>query len=319
MTFELPGASQLFVLAIDHRVDLCMELLGCLAEQPGAGDRERAADLNRVVFEGLAQAIEEGVPKSQAAIWVDPDLGEAVQLRARAMALATAVSIGQPARDTFRIEAGTKWIKDLARFGASYAGARVAYRTAMTREEREALLSTLRMLSEACRANDQSLMLELVMRPSEADLRAHGGAEDWHRDVGPLVTVEAMRELQDSGVEPSAWVVEPPEDARAAATVAAQAHVDDRIGVSVIFALGNDPGSQDPGADLEPAFRNAVQLAARTPGVTGLLAGPAFYFRQLALYNSEQMSRADAVAEIASRFRTICDEFSTARHTSDVM
>ena len=310
--------AQLFVLAIDHRVDLCREILGSQTEQPSADERERAAGLKQLAFEGLAQAIEGAVAKSQVAIWVDADLGEAVLLRARAMALATAVSVGRPSLDTFRLEGGAGQIEKLARLGTSYAGARVPYRQGMTREEREARLSALRVLSETCRSEGPSLLLELVVVPSENDLRDNGGNADWNERIRPLLTVEAMRELQDAGVEPSIWVVEPPEDARAAATIAGQAHVDDRVGVSVLFAVGNEPGVEHTGTDLTPQERSAVETAARTTGVTGLLAGPAAYFRQLALHNSGEMERTDAVAAIASRFGALCEAFCEARRTSGV-
>jgi myo-inositol catabolism protein IolC len=175
------------------------------------------------------------------------------------------------------------------------------------------------MLSEACRASEPQLMLELVEGPSASGAGDQSGAEDWHRRADPSVTVDSIRRLQDAGVEPSVWVVEPPEDARAAATIAGQAHVDDRVGVSVLFAVGNDPSTARSGADVDAWLRDTVRLAARTVGVTGLLIGPAFYFRQLALFNSEQMSRTDAVTGIASQFRALCDEFSAARRTSDVL
>jgi len=318
MPVETPETAQLFVLGIDHRVDLCREILGSQTEQPSADERERAAALKQVVFEGLAQAIEEGVAKSQVAIWIDADLGEAVLLRARAMALATAISVGRPGLEAFRLEGGAAQVEKLGLLGASYAGARVPCRPGMTREERDARLSALRMLSETCRSEGPSLLLELVVLPSENGPRGNGGIEDWNERIRPLLAVEAMRELQDAGVEPSVWVVEPPADGRAAATIAGQAHVDDRVGVSVLFAVGNEPHIEYAGAGLTPPERAAVQMAARSTGATGLLVGPAAYFRQLALYNSGETERADAVAAIASRFGALCDAFSDARRTSDV-
>ena len=318
MPVETPETAPLFVLGIDHRVDLCREILGSLAQQPSADERERAAALKQLVFEGLVQAIEGGIAKSQVAIWVDADLGEAVLLRARAMSMATAVSIGRPDMDPFRQGGLAEQIGKLARLGTSYAGVRVPCHPSMTREERDARLSALRMVSETCRSEGPALLLELVMLPSENGLQEDGGILEWNEKVRPLLTVEAMRDLQDAGVEPRVWVVDPPAGARTAATIAAQAHLDDRVGVSVLFAVGNEPGIEHTGAGLPPPERVAVQMAARTTGVTGMLVGPSAYFRQLALHNSEEMTRADAVTAIASGFRTRCEGFSEAHRTSDV-
>jgi len=83
----------LFILAIDHRVDFLRELIGAQEGLPTAAERERAAQLKQVAYEGIVKAIEEGLPKSHAGIWTDTDLGEAVLLRARQMSLATAFSV----------------------------------------------------------------------------------------------------------------------------------------------------------------------------------------------------------------------------------
>jgi len=63
------------VLAVDHRFDPFTELLSASPVHPAAAERERAADLKQIVFEGLLKAVENGVPKSQAAISTDSDLG----------------------------------------------------------------------------------------------------------------------------------------------------------------------------------------------------------------------------------------------------
>ncbi|NQU97790.1 MAG: hypothetical protein HQ548_09125, partial [Chloroflexi bacterium] len=223
-----------------------------------------------------------------------------------------------PDMDLFRREDLAEQIGNLARLGTSYAGVRVPCRPSMTREERDARLSALRLLSETCRSEGPALLLELVMLPSENGLQEDGGIVEWNEKVGPLLTVEAMRELQDAGVEPSVWAVDPPAGARAAATIAAQAHLDDRVGVSVLFAVGNEPGVEHTGAGLPTPERAALQMAARTMGVTGMLVGPSVYFRQLALHNSGEMKRADAVTAIASGFRARCEGFSEAHRTSDV-
>ena len=52
----------MMVLAVDHRVDLFTELLSASPVHPAAADRERAADLKQIVFEGLLKAVENGIP-----------------------------------------------------------------------------------------------------------------------------------------------------------------------------------------------------------------------------------------------------------------
>ena len=54
----------MMVLAVDHRFDLFTELLSASPVHPAAAERERAAGLKQVVFEGLLKAIEEQQARS---------------------------------------------------------------------------------------------------------------------------------------------------------------------------------------------------------------------------------------------------------------
>ena len=88
MSGSTTDSNPLFVVALDDRVDFCAEVLST-SGAPTAAERERAADLKRVVFEGITAAIENGLAKSRVVVWADSDLGESVLLRARAMSMAT--------------------------------------------------------------------------------------------------------------------------------------------------------------------------------------------------------------------------------------
>jgi myo-inositol catabolism protein IolC len=59
-------------------------------------------------------------------------------------------------------------------------------------------------------------------------------------------------------------------------------------------------------------------LAARTTGVSGLVIGPAGYYRYLASYVSGDITRDAAVAAISERYRRLRSLFTEARRTSNV-
>ena len=109
------------VLAVDHRFDLFTELLSASPVHPAAAERERAADLKQIVFEGLLKAIENGVPMSQAAIWTDSDLGESTLLRGRAMNLNTMMSVERARVSEFRFEDALGFSERLTSLDVTYA------------------------------------------------------------------------------------------------------------------------------------------------------------------------------------------------------
>jgi myo-inositol catabolism protein IolC len=308
----------LLAIGIDHRVDLCREVVGSGAT-PTAKERAEAAALKLAVFDAAARAIEAGLPKSSVLVWADPDLGEGVLLRARAMALPVAVSVEKPgkAESGLSLEETAEAWEMITRLKVTFAAARLGYNFAGPRAERENAKEGLKALSSKCRETGHKLVIELAPHPTAQQLEASGGTVT--TSLHARLLIEGMKDLQDTGVEPAVWVVSPPLDELTAATVVAQAHVDGRAGVTVLFETGTDP---DPGritAGPSRADRAVARLAARTPGTGGLLAGPDTYFSALARLHQGLIEREAAIEIIASHLRKLWDVFSEARRTSRVV
>lgn len=304
----------LFILGIDHRFDVFSEVLGDDGSQPSAADLERAANLKQLVFAALRSAVESGLPKSQAGIWSETKIGEAVLLRARGMSLITVASVERPRVSEFQFEDALGFANRLKQLDATYAGARVHYNPTLDAPAKESNRHQLKRLSDICRSGNPDLLIELIPVPTEEELQVAGDREAWDRQFRPEVLIDGIRELQDSGVEPDVWVIEPPLDATAAATVSAQAHVDDRTETGVLFMVGDNP---DDAIDSE-RVRETITLAARTPGVQGLVIGPAAYASALRRYNAGKLDHRDAVDQIEANIWRIVSSFTEARRTSDV-
>jgi len=295
------------VLAIDHRFDLFTELLSASPVHPTAAERERAASLKQVVFEGLLKAVENGVPKSEAAVWTDSDLGESILLRARGMNLNTMMSVERARVAEFRFEDALGFSERMSNLDVTYAAARVPYNPGEESMVNEAQQRKLRRLSEIARSSSPGLTLELIMRPTQAQLDQSGSVEAWDTDVRPGLIVQAIHELQDAGVEPDLWALRGIDNAAAMATATAQAQVDDRK-AGVLFTLG---GEMELDQDL-------INLAARTPGCRGIVFGPAIYADHLRAYNEEEIDRDEASVRIAERYNAAYISYTAALSTSDV-
>jgi myo-inositol catabolism protein IolC len=300
------------VIAVDHRIDLFTELLSASPVHPAAAERERAADLKQVVFEGLLKAVENGVPKSQAAIWTDSDLGESILLRGRGMNLNTMMSVERARVAEFRFEDALGFSERLSNLDVTYAAARVPYNPGEEPQVNEAQQRKLRRLSEISRSSGPRLTLELVMRPTQAQLDQSGSVAAWDENIRPGLIVQAIRELQDAGVEPDLWALRGIDNPAAMATATAQAQVDDRK-AGVLFTLGDDPSGEP---DLD---QDLINLAARTPGCRGLVIGPAIYAADLTAYNAGEIERDQAAARIAERYNAAYTRYTDALRTSDVI
>ncbi|MCH8909389.1 MAG: hypothetical protein IH867_01465 [Chloroflexi bacterium] len=294
-------SNPLFIVSLDDRVDFCAELLNTSGE-PSAAEREQASDLKRVVFEGITAAVENGLAKSSVGVWADSDLGESVLLRARAMSVATVSSPGSGAHS-------------LGKLNVDYTGVQLTLNPDSPKETRNELLGRLKIVSDKARDESMPLLIELDAVPTPTQTEMYRGAPE----ARSMLLLAAVQQLQDSGVEPAAWVFEPVADDTYTAALAAQVHLDDRSDTRMLVVVSGDLAPGQVGMGLSANEKNVVRLAARTQGVDGLLIGPGAYYRHLVRFNEGLIERVEAVDAIASHLNESNDIFEKSRAASKAL
>jgi|TARA_B110000438_G_scaffold44998_1_gene45052 myo-inositol catabolism protein IolC len=300
MTSSTIKSNPNYFIALDDRVDLISEVLATNG-QPTASDREQAANLKRVVFDGITTAVENGLAKSSIGLWADSDLGESVLLRAKAMELTTASSP----------QSGTH---SLSRFNVDYTAVQLTLNPDGPEEGRKELLEKLKIVSDQAREESKPLMIELDSIPNSTQIEMYGGFSS----ARAMLVIMSIQQLQDAGVHPSIWAFEPAGDETFTAAITAQAHVDDRENTVLIVVAGGLADGQI-GNELSQTDKNVISLAARTIGVSGVLIGPGAYYRHLVQLNEGIIERDEAVEVIAAQFGDIGEIFEKSRTTSEVL
>jgi hypothetical protein len=300
MTSSIKSNNPIYFITLDDRADFCEEVLATTGT-PTAADREQAANLKRVVFDGITTAIENGLAKSKVGLWADSDLGESVLLRARAMSMTTASSPGSGANS-------------LGRLNVDYTGVQLTYNPDGLQEARSELLGRLKIVSDKAKAESTPLMIELDTIPTATQVEMYDNAAD----ARALLLLAAMQQLQDAGVDPAIWAFEPSDDETFTEAAAAQAHLDDRISI-VLLVVSGELAAGQIGGSLTETEKRVIRTAARTHGVTGVLIGPGAYFRHLVQFNEGIIEREEAVDIIASHLGDIGEIFEKSRSTSEVL
>ena len=116
--------------------------------------------------------------------------------------------------------------------------------------------------------------------------------------------VEAIHELQDSGVEPDIWKIEGldrQEDCQRVVAAARRAGRD-QVGC-IILGRGED----------DEKVRQWLTTAAAVSGFIGFAVGRTTFWDPLVDWRGKKISREAAAAEIARRYREWVDIFEKAR------
>ena len=298
MTSSIEEPHPFFVLTLDERVDLYADVLA-IPGKPSSSNREQAADLKRVVFEGLKTAVKQGIPRSSVAIWVDGDLGESVLLRAKAMSIGTSASPGN----------GLETVKHLF---VDYIGIQLSFDPDSPLNTREQLLKQLDVLSGSNREGSIQLIIELDSTPTAAQIDNFGNSMKARANL----LLKSIEQFQDAGVNSGLWAFDPKGIESYIPTLAAQAHIDGRQS-KVLLSTSNDFLTRNFN-ELNADEKHITRLAARTHGVDGLLIGPGAYYRQLVDLNKGRIGRDEVVLSIANHLINMSELFQKSRAASPV-
>jgi myo-inositol catabolism protein IolC len=160
----------------------------------------------------------------------------------------------------------------------------------------------LKRLSDFLAGENRSrFMFELLVPAERAQLDAlKGDRGNYDLDLRPRLMVEAIRELQDAGIEPDVWKVEGLDRRADCQMVVAAARAGGRDDVGCIV-LGRGEGE-----------RKVREWLGTVPGFIGFAVGRTVFWSPLVAWRTGKATRDQAVAEIAKRYRELVDLFKAA-------
>src|SRR5271165_4897503 len=146
-------------------------------------------------------------------------------------------------------------------------------------------------------------MFELLVPADEAELdHLNGNKKAYDLELRPRLMAQAIRELQDAGVEPDVWKIEGLDRHEDCEQIVAAARRDGRTRVGcIILGRGED----------DQKVREWLTTAAAVPGFIGFAVGRTSFWGPLVDWLARKITREAAVAEIARRYQEFAEIFET--------
>jgi myo-inositol catabolism protein IolC len=294
----------LYVLPFDHRGSFQAKLFGWKPPLSGAQTAE-IAGAKQVIYDGFLSALAAGVRREKAGILVDEQFGAAILRDAAARGIFTACPAEKSGQDEFDFEYGEDFARHIEAFDPTFSKVLVRYNPGGDRALNRRQAARLKRLSDFLAAKNRSrFMFELLVPPEKTQLdKLKGDKKAYDLELRPRLMVEAIRELQDAGVDPDLWKVEGldrREDCQAT-VAAARAGGRDQVGC-IILGRGED----------DQKVRHWLGTAAHVPGFIGFAVGRTDFWDPLVAWRAKNATREQAVAEIARRYREFVDLFEEA-------
>ena len=292
----------LYVLPFDHRGTFSKNMFGW-KEPLNAEQTAQIAALKQVIYDAFKAAIAGGVPKERAGILVDEEFGASILRDARKQGYVTAYTVEKSGQDEFDFEYGQEFGRHVEQFNPTFCKVLVRYNPGGDKALNRRQAARLRQLSDYLHANGRLLMFELLVPPHPDQLkRLDNNKAAYDLQLRPTLMVQAIHELQDSGVEPDVWKIEGIERKEDCQKVVAAVRRAGRGKVGcIVLGRGED----------DEKVRQWLKTAAGVPGFIGFAVGRTTFWNALEDYRAQRITRDAAVSRIAASYRAWVDLFES--------
>jgi 5-dehydro-2-deoxygluconokinase len=294
----------LHILPFDHRGSFQTGMFGW----KGALSPEQTAQIaaaKQVIYDGFKAAIAAGVAKGHAGILVDEQFGAAILRDAARSGYITCAPAEKSGQEEFDFEYGEDFAKHIEAFNPTFCKVLVRYNPEGDKDMNARQSGRLRRLSEYLHGTNRKYMFELLVPATPSQLQQLGGdRKRYDLERRPALMVNAIRELQEAGVEPDVWKIEGLDRREDCAAVVETARRDGRGEVGcIVLGRGED----------DAHVHTWLTTAAGVPGFIGFAVGRTTFWDPLVAWKDQHMSREAAVTEIARRYRQWIEVFEKAR------
>ena len=254
----------LHILPFDHRGSFQTRMFGRKGLLT-ADQSARIAAAKQVIYQGMKAAVAAGLPQDHAAILVDEQFGAPILADAKEHGFTTAAPAERSGQREFDFEYGSEFARHIEAVDPTFCKVLVRYNPHGDSDLNARQAARLRQLSEYLHAHNRLLLFELLV-PAEKDQldRVHGDQHAYDENVRPELQVRAIRELQDTGIEPDVWKLEGLERQEDCQAVVAAAQRNGRTGAGCIV-LGRGEAKQN--------IVTWLSVAASVAGFIGFAVG----------------------------------------------
>uniref|UniRef100_A0A831WZC7 DUF2090 domain-containing protein n=1 Tax=Thermorudis peleae TaxID=1382356 RepID=A0A831WZC7_9BACT len=297
----------LYILAFDHRSSF--EEMAAKAGVPEAERQQRISEAKSVIFAGFEAAIARGAPREAAGILVDEQYGIQVAREARAKGYILAMPVEKSGQKVFDFEYGEDFGKHIEDFDPTFSKVLVRFNPDDDPETKRIQFERLKRLNNWLHERGRKFLLELLVPATKAQLESVGGdSERYDREVRPGLTIQAVAEFYEAGVEPDVWKIEGLDRREDCERMAAQVRSGgrDRVGC-VVLGRGADPERVD----------HWLRQGAGVPGYIGFAIGRTLWWEGVQGYLNGTLTREQAADKIAANYLHAIDLFVQVAAAAD--
>jgi myo-inositol catabolism protein IolC len=292
---------KLYILAFDHRGSFQKRMFG-IEGDPTPEQTETIADAKRLIFEGMVEAVNRGAEAGTTGVLVDEQFGSNIPQLARDHGLKLAMPVEKSGQDEFDFEYGDDFPEHINKFDPDFSKVLVRYNPAGDAEMNRDQLARLKRLADWLHDNGRKFLFELLVPATEGQLASvEGDTDRYDAELRPALMREAIKAIQDFGIEVDIWKIEGVDLREDDEMLAEKARTGPgREGV-VCVVLGRGASTQK--------VEQWLQAASPVDGFIGFAIGRSIWWDALEAYLASELEREAAAAQIAENYLHFIDVY----------
>lgn len=297
----------LFVQPFDHRRSFTKTYFGFKGTpRIDAEDDQHlpVSEAKTIIYRGLLKAIDLGVPHESVGILVDAQFGTHIIADAKSKGIPAGIPIEKAGTGTFDFDYGGRWADHIRFIAPDMVKALVPFHPEGDPAENHTQMARLKLLSDYLRSTEEQYFMFELLVPATTDEEKSAG-DRYDTEIRPHRMVEAIKAIQDFGIEPDVWKIEGLDEREHAVAVAAQVRAgDDRKDVGCVI-LGR-------GSNKEKVHQ-WLEVAAPVPGFIGFSVGRTNFSEPLKLFLENRNEEDVAIETIAGNYKECVDIWQKAQ------
>lgn len=293
---------KLYILAFDHRGSF-RKMFG-VGSDPSSEEKEKLESAKQLVWAGVQRALDEGAPKDSVGVLVDEEMGAQVAREAKKMGVKLAMPVEASGQNVFDFEYGDEFGSHIEEYDPDFSKVLVRWNPADDEGDKELQGERLSRLGNWLHENGRRFLFELLVPATEAQLALVGGnTAAYDVEVRPYLTLQAIHEIQQAGVEPDIWKIEGLDRVESCRLLSELIRRDGRDGVvAVVLGRGADNDKVD----------HWLETGAPVRGYSGFAIGRSIWSNEVRAWNEGEIDHDEAIGSIAANFRRFIDVYEGA-------
>jgi 5-dehydro-2-deoxygluconokinase len=300
----------LYILPFDHRNTFAETLFDKVSiADLNEEEIEQIREFKMLIYKGFKNALKNSVPKEFAAILCDEEFGAEILVDSLHNGFVTLLPVEKSGSPEFQFQY-EDFGEHIEKFHPQFVKALVRFNPQDEENSKQRQKEKLQRLSDYCHEHNYKFILEVLMNPTEIQLREAGTKYKFDLEIRPSLIVEVIEDFQSFGIEPDVWKLEGFERIEDYEKVVAVIKSSGRENVNLVV-LGRGGNEEQVDKWLEVGIKDEIfEVGQKVEGVIGFAVGRTVFWSAIEKFHNGEIGKAEAIKIISENFQNFYKLFT---------